>query len=127
VLITCCPWAEPNDLRGEYRLEKLLEEGAMLRTKHNALWLIIHHSPPGFGPEGEPLLKAVRLEKPDFVFSGHDHRTPFVSKRPFVKLGSTLCLNPGRPSDLHRTSEPPVMIVDTVEDTFAWQWGGKGT
>jgi predicted phosphodiesterase len=74
--------------------------------------------------ENETLLKVFKLDKPDYVFSGHDHRTPFVGS-PFVKMGSTLCLNPGSPPKLRKLSEPPHIIVDTLKRTVVWQWGTK--
>jgi hypothetical protein len=39
----------------------------MLRRKHKATWVILHHSPPGFGTEGQPLVRTIRTEKPDYV------------------------------------------------------------
>lgn len=124
ILITCCPWAEPDDLRGEYRLEKLLGEAAMIKTKHKAQWFIVHHSPPGFGKEGELLVRAIKSDKPDLIFNGHDHRTPFVGA-PFVKMASTLCLNPGSPIKSRRLDVPPYINIDTGKRTAVWQWGEK--
>lgn len=123
-LVTCCPWAEPNDLRGEYRLDKLLEEAAILRNKHGALWLVVHHSPPGYSLEGEGLVKAIKLDKPDYVLSGHDHQTPFT-KGPFVNHGSTLCLNPGSPAKSLRLDTPPAIVIDTATRTAVWRWGER--
>ena len=124
ILVTCCPWAEPEDLRGEYTLEKLLGEAVMLKDKHKALWMVVHHSPPGYGKEGEGLVKAIKLDKPAYVFSGHDHRTPFVAG-PFNQMGKTLCVNPGSPDKARRLPMPPHISVDTLKKTAVWKWGEK--
>ena len=124
VLITCCPWAEPDDMRGEHRLEKLLSEAVMLKAKHKTQWFVVHHSPPGFGKEGELLARTIKSDKPDLVFSGHDHRTPFVGA-PFVKMASALCLNPGSPIKSRRLDDPPSIVIDTEKRTVVWKWGQK--
>jgi Icc-related predicted phosphoesterase len=120
-LVTICPWWDGPAVREEI--------GALLAAdarKRESRWIWIHHAPPASSPtswDGKRYYGDVELErwiaeyKPDFVFSGHVHQSPFSPGGSWVdRIGGTWVFNAG-----HQFGAPPAHVVlDTDREMALW-------
>ena len=120
-LVTICPWWDGPVVREEI--------GALLAAdagKRGDRWIWIHHAPPASSPtswDGKRYYGDVELErwiaeyKPDFVFSGHVHQSPFSPGGSWVdRIGETWVFNAG-----HQFGAPPAHVVlDTDREMALW-------
>lgn len=119
--LSVCPWWD-----GPATREAMQQ---FLRAEHalapNA-WLWVHHAPPnGVGVSwtgkvhaGDEFLVATIHElRPDFVFSGHIHNSPFRAGGAWAsRIGKTWIFNPGR-----QLGAPPTYIVlDLARRSARW-------
>lgn len=100
-LVTICPWWDGPVSRAEVgaQLEKAAE-------KRKQRWIWIYHAPPAGSPVcwsgrrfiGDEALKEwIETFKPDMVFSGHIHNSPFYAEGAWIdRIGDTWVFNPGR-------------------------------
>ena len=120
-LITVCPWWDGPLARAD--VARLLEDAAAARSKR---WIWVHHAPPDRSPTswsgksyfGDAALSEwIAAHRPDIVFSGHVHQSPFVASGSWVdRIGPTWVFNAG-----HQFGAPPAHIVlNTDEATALW-------
>jgi Icc-related predicted phosphoesterase len=120
-LFTICPWWDGPIVRES--IGRQIAGDAARRLKQ---WIWIHHAPPDHSPVswgGSRYFGDVELERwiaehrPDIVFSGHVHQSPFVKEGSWVdRLGTTWVFNAG-----HQFGAPPAhLIVDTDEAMAFW-------
>lgn len=120
-LFTICPWWD-----GPVARAALGEQLAADAKKRTGRWVWIHHAPPANSPTswaGSRSFGDVELEgwiaehKPDIVFSGHVHQSPFIKEGSWVdRLGDTWVFNAG-----HQFGAPPThVIVDTEAPSAIW-------
>ncbi|MEM0967545.1 MAG: metallophosphoesterase [Verrucomicrobiota bacterium] len=83
MLVTILPWWDGPETRRE--MDEFLEKEG---KKESPLWLWLHHAPPQGSPiswtgkkdAGDPNLnRLIARYRPDFVFCGHIHNSPFRS------------------------------------------------
>lgn len=120
-LFTICPWWD-----GPLARERI---GAQLATdalKRAGRWFWVHHAPSDKSPTSwtgsryfgdSSLLEWINLYKPDMVFSGHVHQSPFVRDGSWVdRIGKTWVFNVGQ-----QFGAPPAHIIfDTQKDEAVW-------
>lgn len=120
-LFTVCPWWDGPIARNV--IEALLvTDSARPRRR----WIWVHHAPPDrsqvswggsryFGDA--ELIPLIEKHRPDIVFSGHVHQSPFTDGGSWVdRIGPTWVFNAG-----HQFGAPPAHIVfDAVQDTALW-------
>ncbi len=121
VLFTICPWWD-----GPISRDKVGEQLARDAEKRKDRWAWVYHAPPTSSPTSwsgersfgdDDLLRWIEQHKPDFVFSGHVHESPFCTGGSWVDLvGSTWVFNAGR--ELAPT--PPHVIWNTDESQMVW-------
>lgn len=119
--VSVCPWwdgpASREAMQAFLRREQALAPAA---------WLWVHHAPPdGVGVSwtgrqhaGDSFLVSIIQEmRPDFVFSGHIHNSPFRSGGAWAsRLGRTWTFNPGQ-----QLGVPPTFIeLDLERRTARW-------
>jgi Icc-related predicted phosphoesterase len=120
-LFTVCPWWDGPIVRAG--IGELLAEAA---TKRAGRWIWIHHAPPAKSPTswgGDRHFGDVELRewieqyRPDMVFSGHVHQSPFVKEGSWVdRIGPTWVFNAGQ-----QFGAPPThIIIDTEEELAFW-------
>lgn len=118
---TVCPWWDGPMVRE--RIGRQIEAAAAQRTGR---WIWVHHAPPANSPTswaGSRFLGDVELKqwiegyKPDLVFSGHVHQSPFIRDGSWYdRLGDTWVFNAG-----HQFGRPPAHIaIDFNENTAYW-------
>jgi Icc-related predicted phosphoesterase len=102
---------------------------AFLRAERAAApstWLWVHHAPPdgvGVSWTGKvhagdaALVELINELRPDFVFSGHIHNSPFRTGGGWAsKIGSTWGFNAGR-----QLGSPPAYVeLDLTQRTARW-------
>ncbi len=121
ILITVCPWWDGPITRAGIAAQ--LGEAAKTERK---LWIWIHHAPPDKSPTswggaryfGDTELAQWIVEyKPDIVFSGHVHQSPFVTDGSWVdRIGPTWVFNAGQ-----QFGAPPThIIIDTDAGEALW-------
>lgn len=122
VLFTICPWWDGPSVR-----EKLTAQLArQSEDRAGRKWIWIHHAPPadsatswsGRQSLGDKDLSAWISEyRPDMVFSGHIHQSPFVSNGSWADVvGKAWCFNAG-----HQFGSPPAYIAyDAERNEAAW-------
>jgi Icc-related predicted phosphoesterase len=119
--LTVCPWWDGQLSRGE--LEALLQsESAQVRGR----WIWIHHAPPegsrtswtGRKFVGDEFLRGwIDRFRPDMVFSGHIHNSPFYAEGSWIdRIGKTWVFNPGRQIG----PQPATITLDLAEMTAEW-------
>ena len=94
-LITACPWWDGPIVKAGIGAQ--LAEAAAKRGKR---WIWIHHAPPAKSPTSwggdryfgdVELLEWIEQYRPDMVFSGHVHQSPFVKDGSWVdRIGPDL-------------------------------------
>ena len=117
--------------------EQVWCEGRQLADQHELPWALLHHEPPEGTPAAAdkdslhaPLGEGstwcewwIKDCRPNYVFSGHIHRAPFVRggswAARFAETG-TWCFNPGR-----RETGCCLVEVDTTARRARWfrTWG----
>ncbi|MCB1205870.1 MAG: metallophosphoesterase [Verrucomicrobiae bacterium] len=122
VRLTVCPWWDGEVSRRQVDL--LLEQEARIRREK---WIWIYHAPPegsrtswaGKRPIGDDFLrKWIERHRPDMVFSGHIHNSPFYEEGSWIdRIGETWVFNPGR----QLGPEPTMIILDLERFTAEWR------
>jgi Icc-related predicted phosphoesterase len=117
--VTVCPWWD-----GPVSHEAMNAFLRAERTGSQARWIWLHHAPPhGVGVSwtgkehaGDPSLVSIIEElRPDYVFSGHIHNSPFRSGGAWAsQIGATWIFNAGR-----QMGSPPAYIVLDLDRTLA--------
>jgi Icc-related predicted phosphoesterase len=122
ILFTICPWWDGPMVREQ--LAAQLEADAQRRE--GLRWVWIHHAPPRNSPtswSGHRSLGDVELEqwiiryRPDIVFTGHIHQSPFVQNGSWAdRIEATWIFNAG-----HQFGAPPAHIAfETTSDQAVW-------
>jgi Icc-related predicted phosphoesterase len=122
ILFTICPWWDGPMVREQ--LAAQLEADSQRRE--GLRWVWIHHAPPRNSPtswSGHRSLGDVELEqwiirfRPDIVFTGHIHQSPFVQNGSWAdQIEATWIFNAG-----HQFGAPPAHIVlETSSDEAVW-------
>jgi Icc-related predicted phosphoesterase len=120
-LFTICPWWD-----GPLTRERVAAQLAADAPKRSGHWFWVHHAPPDGSPTSwggsrflgdAPLAEWIAEFKPDLVFSGHVHQSPFTRDGSWVdRIGDTFVFNAG-----HQFGAPPThLIVDTEEQEAIW-------
>lgn len=120
--ITVCPWWDGEVTRAG--VDALLERESYHRRDR---WIWIYHAPPdgartswsGKRHIGDEFLTAwIGRHRPDMVFSGHIHNSPFYGEGSWIdRLGDTWVFNPGRQPG----PEPTTIVVDLERGTAEWR------
>ena len=121
-LFTICPWWDGPKVRDQL----LVQLEADSKKRDGKRWVWIHHAPPrgsaiswsGSRTMGDADVDQwIRAYKPDLVFAGHIHQSPFVKDGSWVdRVASTWVFNTG-----HQFGAPPAHIVmNTKEDEAIW-------
>jgi Icc-related predicted phosphoesterase len=120
-LFTMCPWWDGPVTRAKIGAQ--LANAEAYRTKR---WIWIYHAPPSNSPVswgGDRHFGDVELRqwidryRPDFVFSGHVHQSPFVKDGSWVdRIGPTWIFNTGR----YAGAPPAHVIIDTEAGEALW-------
>jgi hypothetical protein len=100
----------PEDRKRElvlYDLEKLQEIPAMPGPKFVFAHLVIPHQPFVFGPEGEPLVIAEKVQKGNSFYTKRDYRTGYVNQITFISDRILQVVE----SILENSSIPPIIII----------------
>jgi Icc-related predicted phosphoesterase len=119
--VSVCPWWDGPATRATMEKFLLAEKPAPGKP-----WLWVHHAPPdGVGVSwtgkvhaGDAfLVNTIKELRPDFVFSGHIHNSPFRAGGAWAsRLGSTLIFNAGM-----QLGSPPAFIeLDLATRTARW-------
>jgi Icc-related predicted phosphoesterase len=121
VLFTICAWWDGPLTRAAVG-EQLARDAARRKGK----WAWVYHAPPTGSPTswggarsfGDAALKEwIELHRPDFVFSGHVHASPFVNGGSWVdRIGDTWLFNAG----FELAPTPPHVIVNIEESAAVW-------
>jgi Icc-related predicted phosphoesterase len=120
-LFTICPWWD-----GPLTREKIGAQLAADDLKRTGRWFWVHHAPSDKSPTSwtgsryfgdAPLLVWISQYKPDMVFSGHVHQSPFIKDGSWVdRIGATWVFNVGQ-----QLGAPPAHIVfDTDNEEAVW-------
>jgi Icc-related predicted phosphoesterase len=120
-LITICPWWDGPLVRE--RVAAQLAADALKRPAH---WFWVHHAPPDKSPTSwdghrysgdAPLAEWIAEFRPDIVFSGHVHQSPFANGGSWVdRIGETWVFNAG-----HQFGAPPThIVIDTEAQQAIW-------
>ena len=121
VLFSVCQWWD-----GPLARARIREQLAADALKRNGPWFWVHHAPPDKSPTSwsgsrymgdVELLQWIEEFKPDMVFSGHVHQSPFTRAGSWVdRIGGTWVFNAG-----HQFGSPPAYIVfDTEHHEAVW-------
>lgn len=121
-LFTICPWWD-GPVEQAAIGEQLKADAAQRDGKR---WYWVYHAPPGQSPTSwagsrwfgdEALEKWIAEYRPDIVFSGHVHQSPFIKDGSWAdRIGDTWVFNAG-----HQYGAPPAYIVlDTDHQTALW-------
>jgi Icc-related predicted phosphoesterase len=121
-LFTICPWWDGAVVRD--RLAAQLARDAARRE--GLRWIWIHHAPPIDSPTSWTGAKSfgdrevagwIAEYRPDIVFSGHVHQSPFTSGGSWVdRIGPTWIFNAG----FEFGTIPPHILVETALGEAAW-------
>ncbi|MBL8903442.1 MAG: metallophosphoesterase [Rhizobiales bacterium] len=120
-LFSICPWWD-----GPLTRDKIGEQLAADALKRTGRWFWVHHAPSDKSPTSwsgsrylgdNSLLEWVIQYKPDMVFSGHVHQSPFVKDGSWVdRIGDTWVFNVG-----FQFGAPPAHIIfDTEKEEAVW-------
>ncbi|MFN3890009.1 MAG: metallophosphoesterase [Beijerinckiaceae bacterium] len=122
ILFTICPWWDGPVVRENLSLQLAADS----RCRDGYRWIWIHHAPPanaaiswsGRQSLGDrDLLSWIGEYRPDIVFSGHIHQSPFVANGSWADLvDKTWCFNAG-----HQFGSPPAYVAfDTELNEAVW-------
>lgn len=120
-LFTICPWWD-----GPLTRERVGAQIAADALKPKSRWIWVYHAPPDNSPTSwtgqryygdTALTEWIEQYRPDIVFSGHVHQSPFAKGGSWVdKIGSTIIFNAG-----HSYGAPPAhIILDTEIGEAVW-------
>jgi Icc-related predicted phosphoesterase len=120
--VSVCPWWDGPRTR-DIVDRQLADDAANVRERP---WIWIYHAPPDESPTSwtgkryygdEALVAWIEQHRPDFVFCGHVHQSPFASNGAWIdRIGSTLVFNAGR-----QIGPVPTRIdLDTDEKSARW-------
>jgi Icc-related predicted phosphoesterase len=120
-LFTICPWWD-----GPLTRDRIAAQLAADALKRTGRWFWVHHAPSDKSPTSwtgsryfgdAPLLEWIIQYKPDMVFSGHVHQSPFIKDGSWVdRIGDTWVFNVGQ-----QFGAPPAHIIfDTEKDEAVW-------
>lgn len=120
-LFTICPWWD-----GPLTRERVGAQIAADALKPRARWVWVYHAPPDNSPTSwtgkrhfgdTALVEWIERYRPDIVFSGHVHQSPFANGGSWAdRIGSTWVFNAG-----HSYGAPPAhIVVDTSADEAVW-------
>ena len=120
-LFTICPWWD-----GPLTRERIGAQLAADAAKRTGRWFWVHHAPSDKSPTSwagsryfgdAPLLEWITQYKPDMVFSGHVHQSPFIKDGSWVdRIGDTWVFNVGQ-----QFGAPPAHIIfDTEKEEAVW-------
>jgi Icc-related predicted phosphoesterase len=121
MLLTICPWWD-----GPVTCAAVGEQLARDAKRRRGTWGWIYHAPPAGSPTswdgqrhyGDKELSAwIGVYRPDFVFSGHVHSSPFCAGGSWAdRIGSTWIFNAGR--EIGPT--PAHVVLDTEARSAHW-------
>jgi len=121
MLLTACPWWD-----GPLARARIADQFAAAAERRGAHWIWVYHAPPDKSPTswaggrdgGDAALSAwIAQYRPDLVFCGHIHQSPFVKGGSWVdRIGETLVFNTGQ----HAGAPPPHIMLDTVRREAFW-------
>ncbi len=125
-LFTVCPWWD-----GPIQREAIGAQLAADAERERARWVWVHHAPPDRSPVSwggnryfgdADLMTLIERHRPDIVFSGHVHQSPFTDAGSWVdRIGPTWVFNVGQ-----EFGAPPAHIVfDGRQDAVLW-FSGAG-
>ena len=120
-LFSICPWWD-----GPLTRERIAAQLAADANRRNGRWFWVHHAPSDKSPTSwtgsryfgdSSLLHWINEYKPDMVFSGHVHQSPFVKDGSWVdRIGDTWVFNVGQ-----QFGAPPAHIIfDTEKEEVVW-------
>jgi Icc-related predicted phosphoesterase len=125
-LFTVCPWWD-GPLQRDAMSAQLAADSARERRR----WVWVHHAPPDRSPVSwsgsryfgdVELVRLIEQHRPDIVFSGHVHQSPFTEGGSWVdQIGSTWLFNVG-----HQYGAPPAHIVFNAEEDVALWFSAAG-
>jgi hypothetical protein len=121
ILFSVCPWWD-----GPVARAAVAAQLASDSTRSRRRWIWVHHAPPDRSPVSwggsryfgdVELVSLIEAYRPDIVFSGHVHQSPFTQGGSWVdRIGSTWVFNVG-----HQFGAPPAHIIfDSAEETAFW-------
>jgi hypothetical protein len=121
MLFTICPWWD-----GPVTRTKVGEQLAHDAAKQKARWAWIYHAPPAGSPTSwdgrrsygdNELTQWIAEYRPDLVFCGHVHTSPFCPGGSWVdRIGPTWVFNAG----YQIGPTPAYVVIDTKEDAIMW-------
>jgi len=122
VLFTICPWWDGPSTRAAVAAQLARD----LSKRQGKRWAWVYHAPPAGSPTSwagerhygdDTLAKWIEELKPDFVFSGHVHSSPFCTGGSWVdRVGSAWVFNAG----YEMAPTLPHVILSTDEDAVIW-------
>jgi Icc-related predicted phosphoesterase len=125
-LFSVCPWWDGPVVRQAIR-ERLAADA----THRGRRWIWVHHAPPDRSPVSwggsryfgdVELVRLIELHRPDIVFSGHVHQSPFTEGGSWVdRIGETWTFNMGQ-----EFGAPPAHIIFDTEEHAALWFSGAG-
>jgi len=130
--VTCLPHCKFQTDAWVDAVEKCLAQASRERLRLGCQWIILSHDPPSWtavastedGLQGSDFLRQWIFEfDPDFVFSGHLHQSPFLS-RFWDRIERTFCINPGHVRD---ASFPTHVVIDTEAGTAVFHHEKEGS
>ncbi|MBY0383142.1 MAG: metallophosphoesterase [Xanthobacteraceae bacterium] len=125
-LFTICPWWD-----GPLVKQKIDAQLRAAATRKFSRWIWVHHAPPADSPTSwggsryfgdVELVQWIEALRPQIVFSGHVHQSPFVRDGSwFDRLGQTWVFNAG-----HQYGRPPAHIVLDLNEHKAFWMSAAG-
>jgi len=125
-LFTICPWWD-----GPLVKQKIDAQLRAAATRKFNRWIWVHHAPPADSPTSwggsryfgdVELVQWIEALRPQIVFSGHVHQSPFVRDGSwFDRLGQTWVFNAG-----HQYGRPPTHIVLDLNEQKAFWMSAAG-
>lgn len=120
-LFTICPWWDGPLTRDRVAAQLAADAGRRPRR-----WFWVHHAPPDKSPTSwdgsrysgdAPLAQWIAEFRPDMVFSGHVHQSPFTKDGSWVdRIGDTWVFNAG-----YQFGAPPAhIVIDTETQEAIW-------
>jgi Icc-related predicted phosphoesterase len=121
-LFSIFPWWDGPQVK-----EKLLAQLSADSAKREGMrWIWAHHAPPRASPTSwsgkqsfgdAELVEWIGQYRPDVVFCGHIHQSPFVAEGSWVdRLGETWVFNAGR----QYGAPPAYIVIDTALKEALW-------
>jgi len=125
-LFTICPWWD-----GPLTMARVGEQLARDAEKEKTRWAWVYHAPPAGSPTSwdgrrsygdKELAQWIAAYKPDLVFSGHVHTSPFCQGGSWIdKIGPTWVFNAG----YQIGPVPAYVVIETGRDAIMWFSTGR--